>query len=139
MASDTEFPEVPPDFPKPRLLGAIGGAAPKILLVRTGDGKYAAPPKSDEEWAFRWRYCEHLAGQMVEAAARSKAGKRSHMTEEAILAQYVVRMKAAGWGSNEELTWIGRRTAELLNWALPESFQPLADESDSSAAPRPPA
>ena len=138
MVSDTEFPEVPPDFPKPRLLGAVGGAAPKILLLRTDEGKFAAPTKSDDEWAYRWRVCEHLAGQIADVAARSKAGKRSDMTEEAILAQYVVRMKAAGWGSDEEVTWIGRRAAVLLDWQLPELFQPLAEDADSSATPRPP-
>jgi len=48
MVSQTQFPEVPSDFPKPVLLGAAGGAAPKNLLVRTRNGKLAAPTKSDE-------------------------------------------------------------------------------------------
>jgi len=52
------------------------------------------------------------------------------MTEEAIIAQYVVRMKAAGWGSDEELTWIGKRTAALLGWSLPESFKPLTGSAN---------
>lgn len=115
--------EAPPDFPRPARQGIVSGAADKLLLVRTGHGKYGSPRVSDEERDFRWRYCESLANQLADSAQRSKVGKRSDMSEADILDQYLPRLNATGWTSEEESVWILRRVAALLNWPLPESLQ----------------
>jgi hypothetical protein len=121
MTNEIEQVDVPLDFPRPRILGAVSGAAPKVLLVRAPGGKFVAPTISDEERVVRWKYCEQIARHLVDTSLSSKNGKRSHMTELAILEQYVPRLIATGWTSDEETKWIFRRVGALLGWAVPES------------------
>lgn len=123
--------DVPMDFPRVRLDGAVTGVAPKLLLVRSADGKYRAPEESDDERAARWRHCEDLAAQLADAALRSKNGKRAHMSEQSILEQYLPRLRATGWASAEESAWIIKRTGAILNWPLPTCLQ----TTDASAVP----
>jgi hypothetical protein len=63
--------------------------------------------------------CEDLAEQLVAKSLESKAGKRSHMTETEILAQYLPRLIETKWTSEAEAKWVIRRTGELLEWPLP--------------------
>jgi hypothetical protein len=121
MNSDFESEEVPADFPRQEILGAVGGAAPKLLLVRAPGGKFVAPTISDEERVVRWRYCEYFVQHLVDASLRCKSGKRAHMSELAILEQYDSRLRALGWTSDDEAKWIFRRVGALLGWPVPES------------------
>jgi hypothetical protein len=123
MTSPIESINVPEDFPRKQLLGAVGGMAPKLLLVRTADGKFAAPTISEDERRLHWQNCEDLASQLADAAMRSKCGKRSDWREEDILDQYLPRLQKTGWVTEEESIWILRRTATILAWPLPESLQ----------------
>jgi hypothetical protein len=123
MDRATDSADVPEDFPHAPILGAVAGFAPKLLLVRKENGRYAAPKISDEERYARWRHCEDLANQFADAALRSKTGKRSDWAEEDILDQYLPRLKNTGWVSNEESIWVLRRSAAILNWPLPPSLQ----------------
>lgn len=57
--------------------------------------------------------------QLAAKSIESKHGKRSHMTELAILEQYLQRLIATRWTSEAEARFIIRRAAELLNWPVP--------------------
>lgn len=43
------------------------------------------------------------------------------MSEVAILDQYLVRLMQTKWGSDDEMRWVIRRTAALLEWPVPEA------------------
>jgi len=127
MAVEIESGSVPADFPWSQQLGAVTGYVPKLLLVRTEAGKYEAPVVSEAEREQRWHNCEDLAAQFAEAAAASKAGKRSDWREEDILAQYLPRLQQKRWASKDECVWILRRVGLILGWPLPESLLPVED------------
>lgn len=113
--------QLPADFPRAiHRTGAVSGAAPKILLIRDGD-KFLEPGTSDSERYERWVVCEDLARQLAEAAKASKAGKRTHMNEVEILAQYLPRLVKKAWASEAECRWTIRRAAALLCWPAPSS------------------
>jgi hypothetical protein len=119
-AEDAKFAQIPPDFPKPALLAAVPGFQRKLLLTKFR-GRYFSPGCTPPEIWERWNACEDLAQQLREKSLESKAGKRSHMTEAAILDQYLQRLLKTGWRSDAEMRWVIRRTAGLLQWSLPES------------------
>lgn len=119
-ADEALLAQVPADFPRPVHLGAVGGAQQKFLMVQYG-GRYHSPGCTPPELFERWDYCEDLARQFCQKCLDNKAGKRAHMTELEILEQYLVRLIDAGWGSDDEMRWVIRRTAELAAWPVPES------------------
>jgi hypothetical protein len=122
MSEQIQHDSVPDDFPRQLVLGAVSGAAPKLLLVRTSGGGYTTPTQSAEEREHRWQKCEVLAGKVARAAVRSKAEKCSHMTEEAILKLYIPRMQTTFYARYDESVWIVRRAALILGWPLPKSL-----------------
>jgi len=110
--------QVPADFPRPEVLGAVSGFQPKLLLTQRGSKFYAVgctPP----ELYRRWFRCEDLANQFAAKSVESKFGKRSHMSELDILEQYLSRLIDIKWTTEPEAKFIIRRTAELLNWPVP--------------------
>lgn len=115
-----KFGQIPDDFPRTPIPGAVPGVAPKFLAVRFNDKFYetgCSPPEVVE----RFEICEDLAEQLAQKSLESKAGKRSHMTEKAILAQYLPRLIATRWVSEAEARWVIRRVAAILNWPVPEA------------------
>lgn len=110
---------VPDDFPRPDVAGAVAGYQPKLLLVKHG-GKFYPPGGTPPERFERWDICEDLAQQLVLKCRECKSGKRSHMTELQILEQYLRRLLKARWGSDNEMRWVIRRTAALLEWPAPD-------------------
>ena len=114
-----DFAAIPPDFPRPTHLGAVSGTKLKMLLVRF-EGKFYIPGCTPPELYRRWDTCEDLAQQLSKAALTSKQGKRADMTETEILAQYLPRLLQTGWGSPEEMQWIIKRTAAILEWQIPD-------------------
>ena len=122
MLEQDERENVPPDFPSAQISGAVSGAAPKLLLVRTPTGGFAAPTQSEEERTIRWQKCEVLAGKVARAATRSKTEKCSHMSEEAILALYLPIMQTKFNARYDESVWIVRRAASILAWPFPKSM-----------------
>lgn len=114
------FAKVPSDFPRPVHFGAVPGFQSKFLAVKF-EGRYYEPGCTPPEIASRWDVCEDLANKLQAKALESKAGKRSHMTEPDILAQYLPRLIATGWTSQAEARWVIRRMAELLDWPVPET------------------
>lgn len=117
---DPKFAQVPADFPRPTPAGAVAGVMPKTLLVKY-EGKFYAPGCTPPELFERWDICEDLAQQLHRKALETKAGKRSDMPEVDILAQYLERILSTKWGSEAEMKWVVRRTAQLLNWPTPEA------------------
>jgi hypothetical protein len=116
---NAKYAQVPSDFPRPMHHGAIAGAQPKLLLTEY-DGRYYAPGGTPPEVWQRWDICEDLAQQFYHKCLATKAGKRSGMSESAILEQYCTRLLKTGWGSDEELRWVIRRAAAVLSWPVPE-------------------
>ncbi len=112
--------DVPADFPRTERLAAVPGFQTKFVATKY-EGKYymvgCTPP---EVWA-RWDNCEDLAKQLAVKSLESKAGKRSHMSEVAILEQYHTRLKTMGWVSDAEADWVIRRVAVMLGWQVPEA------------------
>lgn len=125
-SDSSKFSQIPADFPRPVHPGAVSGVMPKLLLVSYG-GKLYPPGCTPPEMFERWDICEDLAQQLQKKCIESKAGKRSHMSETEILAQYLERLLKTGWGSDSEMRWVIRRTAELLQWPVP----PDAAKKDS--------
>jgi hypothetical protein len=121
MSDQDERENVPADFPSAQIPGAVSGAAPKLLLIRTANG-FAAPTQSAEERAIRWQKCEVLAGKVARAAMRSKAEKCSHMSEEAILELYLPIMQTKFNARYDESVWIVRKAASILSWPVPKSM-----------------
>lgn len=122
MINKSSSNDVPVDFPHAEIHGSISGVTSKLLLVQTASGGYSVPRISEEERILRWMNCEDLAKQLADAALRSKFGKRSDWREEDILEQYIPRLRNTGWVSDDELTWLVKRAAEILNWPLPLSL-----------------
>ena len=117
---NSRYAQVPGDFPRPDVASAIAGSQPKLALVRY-EGKFYRPGGTPPERFERWDACEDLARQLVTKCRESKMGKRAHMSEVEILEQYLRRLLKTGWGSDNEMKWVIRRTAELLEWPLPEA------------------
>ena len=115
VITEVRIEDVPDDFPRVARLGAVAGAQPKLLMTQY-EGKFYELGLSPPEVYERWLNCEDLAQQLSQAAMPSKLGKRAHMTEEEILAQYVPRLKAQGWGAPEEMEWVANRAGVILGW-----------------------
>lgn len=111
---------IPEDFPRPCPAGSVGGAQPKLLLT-TEVGRYYSRDSTPSALHERWILCEDLAMQFADVSKKTKAGKRSHMSEQDILDQYLTRLLATGWTSNEEAKWVIRRCASVLDWPKPMS------------------
>ena len=119
---------IPNDFPRPQIRSSVAGYQAKLPLVASG-GRFYLPGCTPQELYRRWDICEDLAQQFVVKSRECKLGKRSHMSEEAILDQYCVRAMKTGWGSDDEMRWVIRRAAAILSWPVPAS---AAHESDAS-------
>lgn len=115
----TEF-DVPTDFPRPKHLGAVAGAQPKILVTQF-QGRFYSPGCTPPELYERWQHCMSLVEQFVAACIETKAGKRRDMAEVEILDQYLTRLIATRWCSEVESRWVIRETAKLLGWPEPQA------------------
>jgi hypothetical protein len=118
-----DYSLVPADFPRPETPGAVSGFQPKLLLTQYA-GKFYAAGCTPSALYSRWDRCEDLAKQLAAKSLESKHGKRFHMSELAILEQYLPRLITTGWTSEAEARFIIRRAAELLNWPVPPAANP---------------
>ena len=110
--------QIPSDFPHCATQGAVTGAQEKLLLSEF-ENKFYPPGCTPPELYERWEACEDLAQQFSQKSLESKAGKRSHMTEQEILKQYYDRLLQKRWAANDEIAWIIRRAASILGWPSP--------------------
>ena len=90
-----EYP-VPDDFPRPQIHSSVAGYQEKLPLVAS-NGRFYSPGGTPRELYRRWDICEDLAQQFVVKSMECKRGRRSHMSEEAILDQYCLRSMTMGW------------------------------------------
>ncbi|MGI4846016.1 MAG: hypothetical protein ACRYF7_22205 [Janthinobacterium lividum] len=133
VADDPRYIQVPADFPRLTHHGAVPGIQPKVLLTQH-DGRFYSPGCTPPEVFQRWDVCEDLAKQLAAKSVESKAGKRSHMSELEILDQYLPRLIATKWTSEEEARWIIRRAAVMLGWPVPLAAKESTG-SDSESSP----
>lgn len=108
---------IPPDFPRPVMLGSITGAQPKILLIEEG-GKFYTQGMTPSDLKDRFEICDDLVNQLALKSLESKAGKRSHLNEAEILLQFRTRLIAKKWTSIEEAYWIADSVAKRIGWKL---------------------
>lgn len=120
--SESCGPGVPEDFPRPSLVGSVGGAQPKLLLSKE-NGYYYDVGSTPSAIRERWVHCEDLALQLAEASKKTKAGKRSHLSGQEILDQYLKRLIITAWTSDAEAKWIIRKCASILGWPCPTSAE----------------
>lgn len=112
------YAQVPADFPRTGVLSALPGVHLKFSAVKYEDKFYAVgctPPEILE----RWEICEGLATLFVEKCRNNEAGKYAHLSRAEILERYCKRLMKTGWGSDAEMKWVIRRTAEFLAWPVP--------------------
>lgn len=128
---EDDFARVPADFPRPAHHGAVPGVQPKLLMTQY-KGRFYSPGCTPPELWERWDVCEDLAKQLSEKSIESKAGKRSQMSEIEILDQYLPRLIATKWTSEQEARWVIRRVAVMLGWPVPQAAQ---ESVASSLAP----
>jgi hypothetical protein len=119
---EPDYSQIPSDFPRPEMLGAVSGFQPKLLLESYA-GKYYALGCTPPDLYSQWDRCEDLAKQLAAKSMESKHGKRSEMSELAILEQYLPRLIATGWTSEAEARFIIRRAAALLDWPVPPTAE----------------
>lgn len=115
---DTKFDQVPTDFPRPVPEGAVAGVIPKFQMNYYG-GKLYSPGCTPPEIFERWDICEDLAQQLRKSSLDAKPEADGNLTEVDILAGYLDRLLKKDWGSEAEMRWVVRRTAQLLNWPAP--------------------
>lgn len=118
--SEADYAQVPHDFPHPAHYGTVPGAQPKMLAAQY-EGRYYVPGCTPPEIFERWVTCEDLAKQLSTKFTKSKAGKLSHLSETEILNQYLPRLVATKWTTNEEANWIICRAAAILGWPVPNA------------------
>jgi hypothetical protein len=113
-----DYTKVPDDFPRPVSHGAVPGTQPKFLAT-SYQGKFYSPGCSPPELYERWQTCEEIAHELAIKARESEVGKRSDMSGDAILKQYLLRLMETNWTSDVETQWIICRTAQILDWPIP--------------------
>ena len=124
-----DYTSIASDFPKLEHFGAVPGTQMKLLVVQF-EGKYYTPGDTPPERFRRWQNCEDLAQQFCTASLNSKAGKRSHMSEEAIIDQYLDRLIDTGWVTIAEAHWTMRRTIQILGWPVPQKIKDFFNDTD---------
>ncbi|GIZ51897.1 hypothetical protein [Noviherbaspirillum aridicola] len=131
-ADEERYAQVPSDFPRPVHHGAVPGVQPKLLMT-SYNSRFYIPGCTPPEIFQRWNVCEDLARQLATKAVESRAGKRSHMSETEILDQYLPRLIATKWTSEEEARWIIRRAASMLDWPVPQAALGPANRDSASS------
>ena len=109
------YDQVPADFPRPSIMSSLAGAHPKLALVQY-EGKFYSPGCTPPEIWQRWDICEDLAQHLAVRCRETEKGKYAHLSRAEILRQYYERSLKTKWGSDEEMRWISRRTAQLVGW-----------------------
>lgn len=108
--------EIHPDFPVEPVLGAVGGAQPKLLLKRGSNGSYHVPQRSPEEVLHRFTVADDIAEQLVTYFKRKKMEHPEWPDEknyERIRLALINKAKEGKWRFTEaEQAWIMCRLRE---------------------------
>lgn len=110
-----------PDFPT-EILGAVGGAQPKLLLRRNADGTYGSPRRSPEEVMHRFALADDIAHQLVTYFLRKKREYPEWTDEknlERIRLALINKARDGSWAfTDAEQAWIMDRLRERCAEAL---------------------
>lgn len=106
---------VPVDFPRLVESGCLPGMQPK-LLATLYEGRFYLSGQTPPELHARWKHCCDLVNQLACTIQIDKTSKPTHMTQQAILAEYFSRLMKKKWTSKEEGIWIMKKVAEELSW-----------------------
>jgi hypothetical protein len=100
----------------------------KLALVEF-DGKFYVPSDTPEERLRDWLYSQGMVQHFLLKCPETKQGRRAHMSEVAIIAQYYERAAAANgrYGTEAQLKWTFRRVAKLLGWPVPDVCKEQGD------------
>ncbi|MGF6183449.1 hypothetical protein ABIB42_004504 [Massilia sp. UYP32] len=105
-----------PDFPVEPILGAVGGAQPKLSLKRRGNGTCDVPTCSPEEIMHRFTIAEDIAGQLVTYFKRKKRAYPEWTDEknyERIRLAFINKVSEGKWCfTDTEQAWIMCRLRE---------------------------
>ncbi|MGY2491135.1 hypothetical protein [Cupriavidus sp. CP313] len=116
---------IPEDFPKNDWLGAVSGAQPKLLVRQNGE-RYEGPSTEEARWQ-RYEKCEDLAQQLA-PYTRRKMSENSWSLEETlprVEASVAKKVHNCQWDfSAAEVTWIMKRTREVLLAPVPQTNRP---------------
>ena len=115
-----ELTTIPADFPALPPMSGLAGAQHK-LSMSAYEGTYYVPGDTPPERQARWAYCEDLAQTFAKKCLANEHGKYAHLSREAILDQYCIRLLKTHMATPPELRWVIRRAASLLNWPSPAS------------------
>ncbi|MDN4056478.1 hypothetical protein QPK32_25805 [Massilia sp. YIM B02763] len=116
---ENEYLEVPSDFPRPGLLGAIPGSQPKFIATQYKD-KFYPPGCTPPEQYERWKSCEEIVQEFAYELKRDKADNLLLRSEIETLDKYL-KIFSSSWLSENEAKWVIRRIALLLSWPVPTS------------------
>jgi hypothetical protein len=105
--------QIPPDFPRTKTHGAIGGAMPKVLL-KEHDGKYFVGQTDDEHYQ-RYDICADMVVQLL-AYCQRKSLENPDWTIDFNLARtergFRDKVSSGQWNfSEQEIRWIMDRCA----------------------------
>jgi hypothetical protein len=113
---NTEASGMHPDFPIEPILGAVGGAHPKLLLRRDANGTYVIPSRSPEEIMNRFTVADDIADQLVNYFKRKKSEYPNWTDEknyERIRLALINKAEEGKWPfTDAEQTWIMCRVRE---------------------------
>jgi hypothetical protein len=86
------------------------------------DGKYYVLGDTPRERWHDWSYSESMVQHFLFKCPETKQGKRAHMSESEIIAQYYESAVGAQgrYGTEAQLRWTFQRVAQLLDWPVPD-------------------
>jgi hypothetical protein len=121
VTNPKNYNDVPADYPRTDIASSLAGAQPKLALVEF-EGKYYLPGGTPQDRWNDWAYSESMVQHFLMKCPETKQGKRAHMSEVDVIAQYYERAIAAGgrYGTEAQLRWTFRRVARLLGWPVPD-------------------
>lgn len=108
----TDISKVPSDYPRDFMLGAVGGAQPKLLARKAGERFVVGP--TDEEVLERWSSVEDTAQRLAEDTLEGmKIGEIRFLRGHYISLERGIL--AAGWDlTPKERAWLMERISQLV-------------------------
>jgi hypothetical protein len=105
-------PDIPADFPRSPILGALPGSQPKLLARKIGDRFVSG--WTEEETALRYNVCADLVTQLI-PYARRKLDANPAWGRDGLERRLVARIRAKDWElTDAEIYWVVRHACEGL-------------------------
>lgn len=112
MEKSIVLPEnFPDDFPGAKIIGAVGGAQPKLTVILR-EGKYVANSIEPEVLMERYEICADMLKQLVAYCYRKSESLPSWKLEDVAAATaeaFPTKVRKKNWDfSHEEVVWIAK-------------------------------